>query len=142
MMSVWPKFLTNATTSSGGLSAIVFVVDVSLPAGSLQLSSACVEFHQLLCGSNTYPVISTASGTRLPVLLLFNKVCSPATLPVEFARQLFLMKVDDSCLSEKHVTVREHGGDNSGSNVTVMVADTWTGLGLVDVFEWLRHIGE
>jgi hypothetical protein len=135
MMSVWPKFVSNFAllsapagvhhqhrapdaAPSAGLSSpaavVVFVVDVSLPAGGTQLASACVEFQQLLL------------MLPWPILLLLNKSCAPSVLPALLLRDVFLQG-------------QRHRSDGP-SRVTVMEIDTWSGLGLADVFDWLRHI--
>jgi hypothetical protein len=138
MMCVWGKFLANFAQSLEAVAAqpaaalpqpknadhsaelagtsccsaaVVFVVDVSLPAGGTQLASACIEFHNLIL------------PRAWPILVLLNKSCAPCVMPAALVRDLLLPP-----------TMKD-----ASSRVTFLEADTWTGLGLGDIVEWLRH---
>lgn len=130
MASSWQRFITTAATRHliGG---VVFVVDVS---SSWQIPLAVGEFLSLVRGR------SVCGPTK--ILLLINKCCTPEfeeedAPPKRHARmtevdviEAFLRPLDG-----------ELSADIS-SRVGVVWADSWLGMGLLDVLLWLRRTAE
>jgi energy-coupling factor transporter ATP-binding protein EcfA2 len=125
MAAAWPRFIASRLSqrhTSGVLphsngacgrdSALIFVIDGAAP---WQLPFAVVELGNLLVGD---------TGAWSHVLIAINKRYLPSSAPLAlFEEYLCFLPMLHRCGS---------------TCVSILEIDTWNGLGLGDVWEWVR----
>ena len=154
MIAVWPRFIKKShddptTVGSGGPAsagaggpalakkALIYVIDMANPS---LLPLASIELSGIL--GNTEQV---GSG-HWSVLVLLNKVGGPSTMSLGMVLStLGIMHEAPEVVSWRQQVLDSSSGTQGcrlrlSDTVSLMTVDTWSGHGLVEVFDWIRGL--